>query len=122
MPVRYITLSIVALSISLVAVAASYAQVSHHTDGVVGQFDSSDMLLEAATVSAKFTPATQSSPAILMITAKIAKGKHTYSLTQPPGGPQPTTIELQPSSDYRQLGNFRSQPAPKAREEDIGGG
>jgi thiol:disulfide interchange protein len=120
--VRHIALFIVAVSISLLAVGAADAQVSHYTDGLVGQFDSGGLLLDSATVSAKFTPPSSDRPAILMITAKIAKGKHTYSLTQPPGGPQPTTIELQPSPSYRQLGAFRSQPAPKAREEDLGGG
>lgn len=95
---------------------------SHFTDGVIGQFDESALLAEPATVSAKFTPATSNRPAILMITAKIARGRHTYSLTQPPGGPQPTTIDIQPSHDYRVVGNFRSQPAPHPRDEDIGGG
>jgi suppressor for copper-sensitivity B len=97
---------------------------SHFTDGIIGQFDNSagDLLAAPATVSAKFTAATSERRAILMITAKIAQGRHTYSLTQPPGGPQPTSIELQPSSNYRLLGNFRSQPAAKAGTEEIGPG
>ncbi len=126
-PVRHIVILIVATSLPLVGFATSQAQTSprsHYTDGVVGQFDdaASDMLLESATVSAKFTTPTADRPATLMITAKIARGRHTYSLTQPPGGPQPTTIELQPSPNYRQLSSFRSQPAPKAHQEDLGAG
>jgi suppressor for copper-sensitivity B len=122
--VRYIALFIVAVSISLVANATSYAQKSHYTDGVVGQFEDSGsgLLLDSATVTAKFTPPTAERPATLLITAKIAKGRHTYSLTQPPGGPLPTTIELQPSPSFRQVSAFRSQPAPKAHVEDLGAG
>src|SRR5262245_294150 len=110
---------------SLVVVATASAQAprnsgprTHVTDGVVGQFDQSvGSLLDPATVSAKFTPATADRPAILMITAKIAKGRHTYSLTQPRGGPLPTRIELEPSSSFRLLTTFRSQPAPNPRTE-----
>src|SRR5690242_17748800 len=100
----------------LVASSASRAQINHYTDGVVGQFDdsASDTLLEPATITAKFTTKTADRPATLLITAKIARGRHTYSLTQPPGGPLPTKIELQSSPDFRQLSSFRSQPAPKS--------
>jgi suppressor for copper-sensitivity B len=122
--VRHIALFIVAVSISLVASATSLAQKSHYTDGVVGQFDdsASGLLLDSATISAKFTPPTAERPATLLITAKIAKGRHTYSLTQPSGGPLPTTIDVQPSPSFRQLSAFRSQPAPKTHVEDLGAG
>src|SRR6476659_3822292 len=68
---------------------------SHFTDGIIGQFDTSaaDLLAAPATISAKFTAATSERRPILLITAKIASGRHTYSVTQPPGGPQPTSIE-----------------------------
>src|SRR3954471_17258835 len=124
-------LILVAILAAAVAPAISHAQSSrkpssarsHFTDGIIGQFDNpaGDLLAAPATVSAKFTASTER-PAILMITANIAHGRHTYSLTQPPGGPQPTSIELQPSSNYRPLGKFRSQPAPKAGSEEIGPG
>jgi thiol:disulfide interchange protein/DsbC/DsbD-like thiol-disulfide interchange protein len=122
--VRHIALFVVAVSVSLVAFATSYAQKSHYTDGVVGQFDdlAGEMLLEPATISAKFSPRTTDRPATLLITAKIARGRHTYSLTQPPGGPLPTTIELQSSPNFRQLSSFRSQPAPKAHMEELAPG
>ena len=121
---RHFAIFIVTTLLSLAAVATSHAQKSHYTDGVVGQFDGSadDIMLEPATVTAKFTPATSEHPATLLITAKIAHGRHTYSLTQPPGGPLPTTIELQPSPSFRQLSAFRSQPAPKVRMEELGAG
>jgi suppressor for copper-sensitivity B len=100
---------------------------SHYTDGVIGQFDDSatDLLAESVTVSAKFTAADGKRPAVLFITAKIARGRHTYALTQPRdprGGPLPTTIELQQSSNYRLLTGFRSQPAPKTRSEELSPG
>ena len=61
---RYIVLSIVALSISLMALAGADAQTSHYTDGVVGQFDSGDMLLDSATVRMDSTgPGRTSAPA-----------------------------------------------------------
>jgi DsbC/DsbD-like thiol-disulfide interchange protein len=123
-------LILVALSAVVVSPAISDGQTprkpssarSHFTDGIIGQFDNSaaDLLAAPATVSAKFTAATSERPAILLITAKIASGRHTYSLTQPPGGPQPTSIELQPSPNYRLVSKFRSQPAPKAGVEEIG--
>jgi thiol:disulfide interchange protein len=116
--------------VSLVVVTTASAQPprnsgprTHFTDGLVGQFDqSAGSLLDPATVSAKFTPATADRPAILLITAKIAKGRHTYSLSQPPGGPLATKIELEPSSSFRLQSAFRSQPAAKPRTEDLGGG
>ncbi len=131
MIVRHILASILSVCLSVLTGSALLAQDQpnsgprkHYTDGVVSQFDSltSDFSPEPATVTAKFTPKTNERPATLLITAKIARGKHAYSLTQPPGGPQPTTIELQPSANYRQLSTFRSQPAAKSRVEDLGGG
>lgn len=85
--------------------------------GLVGQFDSSAAGGEAATITTRFTPATSDQPAILMITAQIAPGKHTYSLTQPKGGPRATKIELDRSTDYRLLAPFRAEPAPNSRVE-----
>ncbi len=121
---RHIAIFIAAACLAVVAAATTHAQVSHYTDGVVGQFDnlSGDMLAEPATVSAKFMPPAAGRPATLLITAKIARGRHTYSLTQPSGGPQPTTIDLKPSSNFRLLSSFRSQPAPQPRVEELGGG
>lgn len=121
---RHIALFIIAVSLSLGTIATSHAQKSHYTDGVVGQFDdsASELLVESATITAKFTPRSDHRPATLLITAKIARGRHTYSLTQPPGGPLPTTIELQPSPNFRPLSNFRSQPSPKPHLEELSPG
>lgn len=86
--------------------------------GIVGQFDGSAGLTEeSATLATQIVPATAEHPAVLMLTAKIAPGRHTYSITQPAGGPLPTKIELEPSRDYRVLGAFRAFPAPNSRIE-----
>ena len=86
--------------------------------GIVGRFDdSAAAFAEPATVTSRFIPATAEQPAILLVTAQIAPGKHTYSLSQPPGGPQPTKIELARSADYRLLAPFRSQPAANVHIE-----
>jgi len=69
-------------------------------------------------LSAEFTAPTAERPAVLMITANIAPGWHVYSLTQPPGGPTKTRIELTPSSEYQLAGQFHSQPQPTERVDD----
>ena len=110
---------------SLALSASAYSQNSNLSPfdpqnplgaGIVGQFDKSAANFdEPAKISTRFTPATADQPALLVITAQIAPGSHTYSLTQPPGGPQPTKIELPRSTDYRLLAPFRSEPAANVR-------
>ena len=56
---------------------------------------------------------------VLIITADILPNWHVYSLTQPAGGPQTTTIELTPSDQYRVAGSFTSQPAPTKHFEQV---
>jgi thiol:disulfide interchange protein len=88
------------------------------SEGIIGQFDSgSSLSLESAALKAQIAPATGDRPAVLILSAKIAAGKHTYSITQPAGGPLPTKIELEPSREYRLLGPFRAFPAPHSRVE-----
>jgi suppressor for copper-sensitivity B len=94
-----------------------FGATNQFNPGIIGRFDPSANMGEPATVSARFTPPTPNQPAIVLITAKIAPGQHTYSLTQPPGGPQPTKIELARSTDYRLLAPFRSQPEPNSHVE-----
>lgn len=92
---------------------------SSFSGGIVGQFDQSALSLsEPATIDTGFVPATTDQPAILFVTAKIASGKHAYSLTQPPGGPRPTKIDLTRSGDYRLLASFRSEPAPNSHVDN----
>ncbi|HEY3394542.1 MAG TPA: hypothetical protein VGK58_17660, partial [Lacipirellulaceae bacterium] len=124
--VRSLAILLLAGVIQLAAVPA-YAQNSadpfqpsaEGAGGVVGLFDQSAGALatESVTMESNFTTATGDRPAILAITARIAPGKHIYSTTQPPGGPQPTQIELEPSRDYRLLAPLHAHPQPHKRIE-----
>lgn len=93
--------------------AASYAE------SIVAQFDESgsQSFAEPLTVEAQVVPAAADQPVVLSISARIAAGKHTYAVTQPPGGPRPTRIELGPSQDFRLLAPFRAFPEPAKRIE-----
>ena len=71
------------------------------------------------TVSGQFTTASPGQPAMLFITAELEPHWYIYSITQAPGGPVRTTIELKPSPNYRLLGDFRSMPAPEAKPEPL---
>jgi thiol:disulfide interchange protein len=85
---------------------------------VVGFFDPAGPLSEPVTLESSFTPATNERPAMLVLTARVALGKHIYSVSQPPGGPRPTRIELAQSKDYRLLGTFAAHPQPTKRVEE----
>jgi thiol:disulfide interchange protein len=87
-------------------------------DGIIGRFDpSAGLSLESESLKSQIAPPTADRPALLMLTVKIAEGKHTYSLTQPAGGPLPSRIELEPSRDYRLLGAFRAYPPAHSRTD-----
>jgi suppressor for copper-sensitivity B len=88
--------------------------------GIVGQFENfgGNLLNSPVEFSAKIIPATASQPAILAITANVAPKKHLYSITQPPGGPLPTRIELVPSSDYQLRGPFLPDPEPTSHVQE----
>ncbi len=58
-------------------------------------------------LNARFTPPAGKQPAMLFITADIKQGWHIYSITQEPGGPIRTKIELAPSPQYRLAGEFQ---------------
>jgi thiol:disulfide interchange protein len=89
-----------------------------YSEGIIGQFDPAAAIgVEPAKVSARIAPASSEHPAVLLIHARIADGRHTYSITQPPGGPLPTRIELDPSPDYRKLDDFQAFPEPNSRIE-----
>ena len=101
------------------AVADPFQPSADESGGVIGLFDQSGgaLVTESVTIETNFTTATGDRPAILAVTARIAPGKHIYSTTQPPGGPQPTQIELKPSRDYRLLAPLRAHPQPHKRIE-----
>ena len=83
--------------------------------GLSGAADSGD----PATITSQFTAATKDRPAVLMITAQIIPGWHVYSITQPAGGPQKTTIDVTPSPQFRLLGPFGSYPEPTKHIDQV---
>jgi thiol:disulfide interchange protein/DsbC/DsbD-like thiol-disulfide interchange protein len=95
------------------------APLTQFGDGIVDQFDpaSEAILFDPLAIEARIAPATADRPALLVISARVAPGRHTYSLTQPPGGPNPVRIKLTPANDYRQLAPFRAYPEPSKRIE-----
>lgn len=68
---------------------------------------------EIVKLNARFTAPAGTQPAMLFITAEIKEGWHIYSITQLPGGPITTKIQLVQSPSYRLAGEFQSQPPPK---------
>ncbi|MGA2065215.1 MAG: cytochrome c biogenesis protein CcdA [Thermoguttaceae bacterium] len=74
---------------------------------------------EQVAVRAGFTPPDANRTAELFITATIQPGWHIYSITQAPGGPLATKINLDASDAYRLLGDFRPDPAPKKKVEAV---
>ena len=73
-------------------------------------------------VECHFTAPTADEPARLFVTATIKPGWHIYSITQPPGGPIATTIQLPPSEAYRLMGNFQPASLPEKKVEPLFGG
>jgi thiol:disulfide interchange protein len=68
-------------------------------------------------LNAQFTAPTATQSAMLFITAEIKKGWHIYSITQAPGGPVQTKIQLSQSQQYRLASEFQSQPKPKKEKQ-----
>ena len=75
-------------------------------------------------VTAAFTAASGKTPAMLYITAEVAEGWHTYSLTQKQGkdgGPLTTEIALPESKQYKLIGPLRPAPPPHIIHETSWG-
>ncbi len=64
-------------------------------------------------LSARFAPAAEGKPAMVEVTAQVKDGYHIYSITQPEGGPQRTTLKLDDSSAVKLAGAWVADPAPK---------
>lgn len=66
-------------------------------------------------VTAEFTPATDSQPALVFVTAKIDRGYHMFAPdqgTHDDGGPQATSIAFDAATQVKTLGALRSIEAP----------
>ena len=60
----------------------------------------------------------RSGSAQLFIVATLPPGAHTYSITQPPGGPLATRIKLLPSHEVPVIGKFRTVGSPKIEHDE----
>lgn len=70
-------------------------------------------------VHANILPPSGNRPAQLSIAIDIPDGWHTYSITQPPGGPNRTLIKLEPSDEYKLGGDYTVDPAPHAHTDET---
>jgi suppressor for copper-sensitivity B len=73
---------------------------------------------EPVEVSAVIEPGTGGGPDVLAVTATLEEGWHLYSLTQPRGGPLPTTITIADDSPRRVTGPFEPDSPPTVRRVD----
>jgi thiol:disulfide interchange protein len=77
---------------------------------------------EPVKISAEFTLPTAERGPQLFVTAKIAPTWHTFSITQPAGGPIRTQISLSDSNQYKLAGEFKSLTPPDKHAEPAFGG
>lgn len=68
--------------------------------------------------SGYFTVGENGRPATLYVTAELAPGWHTYSITQAPGGPNKTRIKLAESAGYKLAGDFTANPPATVHHYD----
>ena len=66
---------------------------------------------------AQFTAPSGTTPGRLFITAKIEPGWHIYSITQPPGGPLATKIDVEPVPGVGRPTKWASSVVPERKKE-----
>ena len=71
------------------------------------------------TLSAQFQMDPGGKTGRLAVTAQMATSWHTYSLTQRPGGPVRTQIELEPSQEFRLTGPFQPHQPPEIHDYEF---
>ena len=71
------------------------------------------------TLSAQFRMDPGGKTGQLAVTAQMAASWHTYSLTQRPGGPVRTQIELEPSQEFRLTGPFQPHQPPEIHDYEF---
>ncbi len=69
-------------------------------------------------VEAHFSPPAADGRGTLSVTARVQPGWHIYALDQKPVQAVPTTISIDPSGSYRQVGEFRPNLPPEVVEKD----
>jgi thiol:disulfide interchange protein len=55
----------------------------------------------------------------LHVKAAMAPGWHVYSLTQPPGGTQPSSIKVREEASFRLTGPFQPDRPPRVKKVDV---
>ena len=70
-------------------------------------------------VTAQIVPSNGGQHAELQIIARVQPGWHIYSITQKPGGPKPTRVNLIASDHYRLLGQFVAVPPATVHHYDF---
>ncbi len=85
--------------------------------GLFGEAKDEEQAGEEFTIDAFVVPKRENSPAQLAVRVKLAPQWHIYSITQAAGGPLPSKIKLEKSSQYRQLGSFAPIVPPEVREK-----
>jgi thiol:disulfide interchange protein len=86
-----------------------------------GPFSDSTGGKDVVTVSAQFAPPNSDGVSVLYLTARIAKGWHIYSITQPKGGPIATKIALEAPKEFLPAGDVRVWPKPLVKKEAAWG-
>lgn len=114
---RYLRFAI--LPAMAVVFMGTYAEGQVRIGGGLGSsplagLDGDAVLGDPVTIRAEFAAATADRPAVLAITARMLPEWHVYSLTQPPGGPTKTRIEVSPSPEFELVGEFRAVQEPKS--------
>ncbi|MCC7084002.1 MAG: thioredoxin family protein [Pirellulales bacterium] len=106
---------------ALLAPATALAICLTGMNTAYGQVDFSNLAIESPEslnpddvlkVSAYMTAPAAGRPAMLSVTADIAVGWHTYSITQAKGGPVPSRITLVKTEGIKLLGEFKASEAP----------
>ncbi|MGD9633742.1 MAG: hypothetical protein AB7U97_10740, partial [Pirellulales bacterium] len=121
---RRFSILLLAAAVVLGTSAASRGQIrlgdalSGPTSSPLAGLEGDSGFTDPVQLSAQLAPAEGDRPAVLAITADIMPGWHVYSLTQPPGGPTKTRIEVTPSPQFKLLGDFRGYPAPTTRVDN----
>lgn len=80
--------------------------------------DDDEQSHEKVTVFAQVLPTAADQPPCLSITADVAQGWHLFFITQKPGGPKRTRIELDESKDYKLSWLWTADPAPQIKSYD----
>ncbi len=122
-PLRRLAKVVLALAMLTAMSASSTAQLNDILSG--GPLGAGELAGGATAASpeqivsviANFTPPSGGRSAILSITAAIEAPWYTYSITQKPHGATPTKISIDPSDDFRVIGDFRSTLPPKIVED-----